>query len=136
MRLKAACLVLVLVGAIVAAVATTAKAQEGFPMTGTWAGDWGPDKAHRTQVTLVMDWDVKKISGLINPGPDSVKISTATLDTSKWALHLETDAKDPACALSHFVADGKLDNIGSYNRTVTGTYTYGTTKGDFKITRD
>jgi hypothetical protein len=51
-------------------------------------------------------------------------------------FHLETDAKDPNCAMQHFVADGKLDNIGSYNRTVTGTYTYGTTKGDFKISRD
>ena len=62
--------------------------------------------------------------------------SKGSLDTSKWMFHLETDAKDPNCAMQHFVADGKLDNIGSYNRTVTGTYTYGTTKGDFKITRD
>jgi hypothetical protein len=76
-----------------------------------------------------MNWDGKTISGMINPGPDKVLIKTASLDTSKWTFHLETDAKDPNCAVQHFVAEGKLDNIGSYNRTVTGTYTYGTTKG-------
>src|SRR5678810_1389105 len=81
-----------------------------------------------------MNWDGKTISGMINPGPDKVLIKTATLDTSKWMFHLETDAKDPNCAMQHFVADGKLDNIGSYNRTVTGTYTYGTTKGAVSYT--
>jgi hypothetical protein len=85
---------------------------------------------------MVMKWDGKTISGLINPGPDSVQIKVGTLDSAKWMFHLETDAKDPNCVMTHFVADGKLENIGSYTRTVTGTYTYGTTKGDFKITRD
>jgi hypothetical protein len=133
MRLKAACLFLILVGSMFAMLAS---AQQGHPMTGTWAGEWGPDKTHRNQVTIIMNWDGKTISGMINPGPDKVLIKTASLDTSKWMFHLEADAKDPNCAVQHFVADGKLDNIGSYNRTVTGTYTYGTTKGDFKITRD
>jgi len=133
MRLKAACLFLILIGSM---LATAASAQEGHPMTGTWAGEWGPDKAHRNQVTIIMNWDGKTISGMINPGPDKVLIKTATLDTSKWMFHLEADAKDPTCAMQHFVAEGKLENIGSYTRTVTGTYTYGTTKGDFKITRD
>jgi len=133
MRLKAACLLLTLAGA---AVTMPVSAQEGFPMVGSWAGDWGPNATRRTQVTLVMNWDGKKITGLINPGPDSVPIASASLDSSKWTFHLEADAKDPMCNVMHFVADGKLDNIGSYNRTVTGTYTYGTQKGDFKIKRD
>jgi hypothetical protein len=131
MRLKAACLLLALAGAV---ATLPVSAQEGYPMNGTWAGDWGPNATHRTQVTLVMNWDGKKISGLINPGPDSVPIKSATLDSSKWAFHLETDAKDPNCKVMTFVADGKLENIGSWHRTVTGTYTYGTQKGDFKIT--
>jgi len=133
MRLKAACLFLILAGA---AATVPVSAQQGHPMTGTWAGDWGPNATRRTQVTLVMNWDGKKISGLINPGPDSVPIGSAALDSSKWTFHLETDAKDPNCNVMKFVAEGKLENIGSYNRTVTGTYTYGTQKGDFKITRD
>jgi hypothetical protein len=32
--------------------------------------------------------------------------------------------------------DGKLDNLGSYNRTLTGTWMQGPVKGDFKVTRD
>jgi hypothetical protein len=73
-----------------------------------------------------MNWDGKTISGMINPAGQGSD-QNRHLDTSKWMFHLETDAKDPNCAVQHFVADGKLDNIGSYNRTVTGTYTYGTT---------
>ena len=36
----------------------------------------------------------------------------------------------------HIEADGKIDNLGSYNRSISGTWTQGTTKGDFKVTRD
>jgi hypothetical protein len=133
MRLKAACLFLILIGSM---LTMAASAQEGHPMSGTWAGEWGPDKAHRNQVTIIMNWDGKAITGMMNPGPDKVLIKTASLDSSKWSFHLEADAKDPTCAVQKFVADGKLENIGSYKRTVTGTYTYGTTKGDFKIVRD
>ena len=32
--------------------------------------------------------------------------------------------------------DGKLANLGSYNRTCSGTWTDGATKGDFKLMRD
>ena len=133
MRLKAACLFLILTGSM---LTMAASAQEGHPMTGTWGGEWGPTKADRNQVTVIMTWDGKAISGMINPGPDKILIKTATLDSSKWTFHLEADAKDPKCVDQKFVADGKLENIGSYKRTVTGTYTFGTTKGDFKITRD
>ncbi len=36
----------------------------------------------------------------------------------------------------HIVMDGKLENIGSYHRTITGTWMEGDKKGDFTITRD
>ena len=50
-------------------------------------------------------------------------------------VHFEADAKDKAGNPVHVVADGKLENIGSYNRTITGTWTEGDAKGDFKITQ-
>jgi len=133
MRLKAAGLFLILVGSM---LVTVASAQEGHPMSGSWIGEWGPSKTDRNQVTIIMTWDGKAITGMINPGPDKLLIKSATLDSAKWTFHLEADAKDPACVEQKFVADGKLENIGSYKRSVTGTYTYGKTKGDFKITRD
>src|SRR5215470_9173555 len=54
-------------------------AQEGHPLVGTWHGDWGPTATHRNDVTLVLDWDGKNITGLINPGPESIKLSKAAL---------------------------------------------------------
>jgi hypothetical protein len=127
-RLLWICLIFVL--------AVSAAAQEGHPLVGTWYGDWGPSKTDRNDVTVVMSWDGKNITGVINPGPDAVPIKVATLDSSKWTVHLEADAKDKSGNLVHFVVDGKLENLGSPNRTLSGTWNHGTVKGDFKITRD
>jgi hypothetical protein len=111
-------------------------AQEGHPMTGTWHGDWGSSAGQRTRLVLYMKWDSKNVTGMINPGPRAIPLTTATLDASKWAVHLEGDGKDQAGNPVHIVADGKMDNIGSYNRVITGTWTQGSAKGDFKVTRD
>ena len=73
MKLGLACLV------VVALSAATALAQEGYPLKGSWLGDYGPNKTTRTQVFLVMDWDGKAISGMINPGTDNIPIKNATL---------------------------------------------------------
>jgi hypothetical protein len=51
-------------------------------------------------------------------------------------VHLEGEGKDQAGNPVKISADGKMDNIGSYNRTITGTWTQGAAKGDFKLTRD
>jgi hypothetical protein len=120
----------------VAAVSSWTIAQEGHPLVGTWSGDWGPTATHRNQVTIVLTWDGKNVSGLANPGPDSIALKTVTLDSSKWTVHLEADAKDSKGNPVRFVADGKLDNILAYKRTLTGVWSHGNVKGDFKLTRD
>ena len=48
------------------------KSAAADPLTGTWTGDWGPATTQRNQVTFVMNWDGKNISGIINPGPDVI----------------------------------------------------------------
>jgi len=111
-------------------------AQEGHPLVGTWSGDWGPTPTHRNQVTIVMNWDGKNVTGIINPGPDVIPMKVATLDSTKWAVHIEADAKDQSGNPVRFIVDGKLDNILSYKRTLTGTWSHGNVKGDFKVTRD
>ena len=124
---------------IALAVAIPAVAQEGFPLSGTWSGDWGTSakEADRTDTTLVLSWDGKTIQGLVDPGPDSAKIKTATLDSTKWTVHMEYDLKDKSGKVLPFIVDGKLQNPASRkNRMVVGTYTHGTSKGDFKITMD
>ena len=124
---------------IALAVAIPAVAQEGFPLTGTWSGDWGTSakEADRNHTTLVLSWDGKTVQGLVDPGPDSAKVRVATLDSTKWTVHMEYDLKDKAGKLVPFIVDGKLQNPSSRkNRTVVGTFTHGSAKGDFKITMD
>jgi len=124
---------------IAIAVAIPAVAQEGYPLTGTWSGDWGTSakEADRNHTTLVLSWDGKTVQGLVDPGPDSAKVRVATLDSTKWTVHMEYDLKDKAGKLVPFIVDGKLLNPSSRkNRTVVGTFTHGTVKGDFKITMD
>jgi hypothetical protein len=111
-------------------------AQEGHPLTGTWHGDWGAPGAARSRVVMFMKWDAKNVTGTINPGPRAIPMSSVALDPSGWTVHIEGDGKDATGKPVHVVVEGKLDNIGSYNRTISGTWTQGSVKGDFKVTRD
>jgi hypothetical protein len=120
----------------IACLVASAQAQEGHPLVGTWYGDWGPSATQRNDVTLVMNWDGTRISGMINPGPDAIPFKVATLDSSTWTVHIEAEGEDRAGSIIRYTIDGKLENIGSYNRTFTGTWTQGSVKGDFKITRE
>jgi hypothetical protein len=107
-------------------------AQEGHPLTGSWHGEWHPAAGQKIPVFIYMKWNSKTIEGTINPGPKGVPLQVATLDASNWMVHFEAETKDK----KHIVIDGTLDKIGSYNRTITGTWTEGDLKGDFKLTRD
>src|SRR5438874_1816502 len=116
-------------------VAGTASAQFGHPLKGTWLGDWGPNKDNRTHVLLEILWDGKTLDGTINPGPTGVKLQKITVDPETWTVHFEGDGKDKAGAAVHYVIDGKLENLGAYQRFMTGTWMEGTKKGTFKVTR-
>jgi hypothetical protein len=107
-------------------------AQQGHPLTGTWSGDWGTTSSQRNHLTFVMNWDGKNVTGLINPGPDSIVLASVFVDTTTWTVRIEADTKDKV----HISADGKLEDLGSYHRTIKGSWIQGSTKGDFKITRD
>ena len=114
------------------AFSVIAIAQEGHPLTGSWHGSISSGSGKPTPVLFFMKWNSKEIEGAINPGPNAMPLKVVTLDPNNWTVHFEADAKDK----SHIVIDGKLENIGSYNRTITGTWMQGDTKSNFKITRD
>jgi hypothetical protein len=116
--------------------AVSALAQEGHPLTGTWAGDWGPTATQRNHVTFVINWDGKNITGTINPGPDAIPIGTVFVDWTNWSVRIEADTKDKAGNAVHIAAEGRVEDIGSYHRKITGTWRQGAAKGDFRITRD
>ena len=111
-------------------------AQHGHPLVGSWHGAWGPTPAHRNDVTVIMEFDGDNVTGMLNPGPESVRLQTVTLNPTNWTVHFEADTKDRAGNVVRFIADGKLEDLGSPTRSIAGTWNHGTVKGDFKITRD
>jgi len=121
---------------LVSAWALPASAQFGHPLKGTWSGDWGTSKDKRTHVVLELLWDGKAITGTINPGPNAVPLQKASLDADTWMVHLDADGKDPSGKAVRYVIDGKLENIGAYARVLSGTWTEGGVKGDFRVVRN
>jgi len=117
-------------------MATSALAQFGHPLKGTWSGDWGTTKENRTRVLLEFHWDGKALAGTINPGPKAVAMKKAELTPETWVVHVEAEGKDAAGAPVRYVIDGKLENIGAYARVLSGTWTEGGKKGDFRVVRN
>ena len=107
--------------------AANAPAQYGHPLKGSWSGDWGPTKAQRTRVLLQMQWDGKAVTGAINPGPNAVPLTRASLDPDTWQVHLEANG---------IVIDGRLENIGSAHRVLSGTWMQAGAKGDVRLVRN
>ena len=83
-----------------------------------------------------MNWDGQKVTGMINPGPDAIPLGSVGLDVTTWAVKFEADTKDRAGNSVHISAEGKIENLGSSHRTISGSWRQGTTTGDFKLTRD
>ena len=112
-----------------------ALAQEGHPMAGSWVGDWGPTPSQRNRVVVVLDWTGSALVGTINPGPNAIPVKVARVNPSDWSLHMEADAKDAQGRAVTYVIDGKIDDLGTYNRTIAGTWRVGGAEGNFSITR-
>jgi hypothetical protein len=106
----------------------TLSAQEGHPLAGTWHGEWHPPSGPASKIVMYMKWDGQNVVGTINPGPNGVALKVANFQG--WNVHFEADAKE------HITADGKVENVGSYHRTISGMWAQGSTKGSFKLTRD
>ena len=111
-------------------------AQEGHPLVGSWHGDRGTNAKARTDVTLIMDWDGEKLTGMVNPGFEGMALQNARLTPKGWTLHFEVDSKDASGKVVRCLVDGKLDRLGSDQRTLTGTWVCAGVKQDFKLTRD
>jgi len=100
-----------------------AVAQEGHPLKGSWMGTWGPSQSHANEVLIVLNWNGKSITGMLNPGTDNMPIKN------------EADGKDRAGTLVTYVVEGKIENLGLPNRSITGTWKSQKENGPFKISR-
>ena len=100
-------------GFLAVALTTVAAAQVGHPAKGSWSGYWGTSDAAKRRILLVLDWRDRQITGVINPGPNQVRIDDADLDVDTWTLRLEAQMPTTGGGKAPFVATGKLTNLGS-----------------------
>ena len=59
-----------------------------------------------------MNWDGKNVTGMINPGPDSIPIASVFVDVANWTVRIEADTKDKSGKPVHIAAEGKLEDLG------------------------
>ena len=128
-------LVLLLALLISALTGSSAAAQEGHPLKGSWLGTWTGNTSHSADVVLVLNWDGKAITGIINPGTDNLAIKNATLNPDGWVVHLEADAKDGSGRALTYVIDGTIDNLHVPNRGIVGRWKNQKESGEFKVNR-
>jgi hypothetical protein len=107
-----------------------AVAQEGHPLKGSWIGTWGPSKVHGDDLLMVLNWDGKVITGMINPGTDNIPIKTASLTPEGWVVRIQAEGKTESVTL-----EGKIENVAMHNRTVTGTWKSAKESGKFQMQR-
>ena len=107
-------------------------AQEGYPLDGTWRGEWGQPGGEQTMAVIVMNWDGENINGRINPGRNMVFFEGASLDPENWTVRFNSTSKTG----EPIAFEGTLENIGSYNRTITGTWTIAGVENQLTLTRE
>jgi len=166
--------VVALVAVLAVVSSLPVAAQEGHPLKGTWYGDFGSTPTGpRRDLTVVMNWDGKIVTGTVNPGKNAVPVKTATLDIKpgtpaipappappaaegqaagnrgggggggrgtpagmpSFLVKFEVDAKNKAGGTDKFVFEGVIENPVTGNRTIRGTWTCGTDKGNFLLRR-
>ena len=123
-----------LAGAVLA-LAVPALAQEGYPLKGSWIGEWKGNQTHGDFVLIVLDWNGREITGTINPGTDNIEITHAELNPEDWTVHIEADTKDSSGRAVDYVIDGKIQDLELPNRYINGTWRNGNARGDLEISR-
>lgn len=111
---------------LAASLLSTAIAQEGHPIKGSWIGEWEGNAALGESLLMVMNWDGKDITGIINPGTDNLEIKTATLNPDDWSVHIEA---------GDYTLDGKFARLELPNRSISGTWSSAGKTGSFEIVR-
>ena len=123
----AAVLVFGLLGAV--------SAQEGHPLKGSWLGEWAGNSVHGDNILLILDWDGKAITGMINPGTDNIPLGKASLEPEGWVVKLEAEGKDKDGSAVRYVIEGKLENLELPNRSISGTWSSNKGRGTFTASR-
>jgi hypothetical protein len=110
-------------------------AQEGHPLKGSWLGEWQGNGVHGDNILLILDWDGKAITGMINPGTDNMPVGRASLEPDGWVVRLEAEGKDKDGSAVRYVIEGKLENLELPNRSINGTWSSNKGRGTFTASR-
>ncbi len=110
-------------------------AQEGHPLKGSWLGEWAGNTVHGDNILLILDWDGKAVTGMINPGTDNIPLSKASLEPDGWVVKIEAEGKDKDGSAVRYVIEGELENIELPNRTINGTWSSNKGRGTFMASR-
>lgn len=117
------------------ALAAPGHAQEGHPLKGSWIGVWEGNETHDEFVLIVLDWNGREITGIINPGTDNIEITNAVLDPESWSVRIEADTEDSNGRSVDYVIEGNIQDLELPNRYITGTWQSSDGRGDFEIRR-
>jgi hypothetical protein len=121
-----------LLGILLVAASAAAVAQEGFPLDGTWRGERQAAGENPATIVMVMQWDGKKVTGVINPGPKAIQIADAKLVPEGWRVTVAAkNASGQAVAF-----EGTLSDLGKYNRSIAGKWTEGGRTYNVRMVRE
>ena len=115
-------------------LSSLALGQEGHPLKGSWIGEWSGNESHDEFVLIVMDWDGKNVTGIINPGTDNIEIDKVELDPADWSVTIEADTEVDGKTLN-YVITGNIQQLELPTRSINGTWKSESGTGDFQISR-
>lgn len=122
----------VLLMSLALSVAALVHAQEGFPLDGTWRGQRQVGTEPPVMIVMVLQWDGRRVSGVIDPGPHSTKIIRAELIPDGWRVKVE--AHTPTGEAISFT--GVIGRLGAYDRTITGNWIEGGRSYHIRMVRE
>jgi hypothetical protein len=117
------------------ALAVPGLAQEGHPLKGSWIGVWEGNQTHDEFVLVILDWNGREITGIINPGTDNIEITDAELDPEDWSVRIEADTEDASGRSVDYVIEGNIHDLELPNRYLTGTWRSSDGRGEIEIRR-
>ena len=84
---------------------------------------------------LLLEYDGDTIGGIINPGPNPVPITSASLEASTWTVVLEGSREDENGNTVEYRIEGRIENVTSpVERSISGDWSQGGVTGDFSVT--
>lgn len=127
--------------AIAAMLTVPVAAQEGHPLAGTWYGEYGSG-GERHDLTIILKWDGKAVTGAVNPGPNASKLVAALTITPGKPAPEGRNSTEGIPPIFHvrlefdgMTFQGDIRNPVAGNRTINGTWTRGSEKGTFQLRR-